>query len=840
MRRTEFPEIQTNKFELANGLTLLVSEQHYAGVASVQAWCQTGSIHEQEWLGGGLTHLLEHMLFKGTARRTATDISEEIHRGGGYVNAYTSFDRTVFWIDCPKAAVDTALDVLADMLFGSLIDAGELEREMDVIRREFEMGYDDPDRVLSHLTFGTAYQTHPCRTPVIGLRRIFDRITREDVLRYYRRRYVPDNVFIVVAGDVDAEKVRQQVETCFGQFLPAPVAPIVVPEEPPQLGCRRESRIFDSQLGYFSLAWHVPDVTHSDMPALDVLSVLLGGGASSFLYDELREKKGSVHGIGAYAFTPSFPGLLTVSGTCPLEKVAGIEEETLQKLAEWRTRPLAEEQLAKAKRIIQVSAWEQLQTVKGVASDIGLNWLYTRNLHFNQRYLQRVQSVSTEEVYSVYDRHLYADNLTVATLRPQRSVQSRRPRLATEKKPEMRVLPNGVPVVLIPDHRLPMLHASVVFRGGVLAETPANNGIHRLYSHSLLKGTKNRSSADIAEQVESLGGTLFGDSGYNSSRIGFSSLVGDFGKLLALVEEILSSATFPNDGVERERAGQIATIEAEDAQPGILARNVLRAAVYREHPYAMSVIGTRKSLSDVAPEDLLRLHRQIIDSAPCVLAICGWIDGDELWPAISKFASILPKRSPVGRFKVPKIALLSSQTLVQHHQKHQAFISIGYLACSLFDRERIAFEVLDEATGDASSRFFIKLREELGLAYSVGSSLSLGLAPGLFSIYAATSPEFAEEVVQLCQKEMEDLAQGALSKDELDRSKTKLLAQLAFQKQNMEAYAHGLALNEIYGFGLEYLEQRQREIEATTLESIQTVCRKYLMDKPAITVIVRP
>jgi zinc protease len=840
MRRTEFPEIQTNKFELANGLTLLVSEQHYAGVASVQAWCQTGSIHEQEWLGGGLTHLLEHMLFKGTARRTATDISEEIHRGGGYVNAYTSFDRTVFWIDCPKAAVDTALDVLADMLFGSLIDAGELEREMDVIRREFEMGYDDPDRVLSHLTFGTAYQTHPCRTPVIGLRRIFDRITREDVLRYYRRRYVPDNMFIVVAGDVDAEKVRQQVETCFGQFLPAPVAPIVVPEEPPQLGCRRESRIFDSQLGYFSLAWHVPDVTHLDMPALDVLSVLLGGGASSFLYDELREKKGSVHGIGAYAFTPSFPGLLTVSGTCPLEKVAGIEEETLQKLAEWRTRPLAEEQLAKAKRIIQVSAWEQLQTVKGVASDIGLNWLYTRNLHFNQRYLQRVQSVSTEEVYSVYDRHLYADNLTVATLRPQRSVQSRRPRLATEKKPQMRVLPNGVPVVLIPDHRLPMLHASVVFRGGVLAETPANNGIHRLYSHSLLKGTKNRSSADIAEQVESLGGTLFGDSGYNSSRIGFSSLVGDFGKLLALVEEILSSATFPNDGVERERAGQIATIEAEDAQPGILARNVLRAAVYGEHPYAMSVIGTRKSLSDVTPEDLLRLHRQIIDSAPCVLAICGWIDGDELWPAISKFSSILPKRSPVGRFKVPKIALLSSQTLVQHHQKHQAFISIGYLACSLFDRERIAFEVLDEATGDASSRFFIKLREELGLAYSVGSSLSLGLAPGLFSIYAATSPEFAEEVVQLCQKEMEDLAQGALSKDELDRSKTKLLAQLAFQKQNMEAYAHGLALNEIYGFGLEYLEQRQREIEATTLESIQTVCRKYLMDKPAITVIVRP
>ena len=840
MRHTEFPETRVEKFELTNGLTLLVSEQHYAGVASVQAWCQTGSIHEQEWLGGGLTHLLEHMLFKGTARRTAADISEEIHRGGGYVNAYTSFDRTVFWIDCPKAVVDTALDVLADMLFDSSIEPGELEREMDVIRREFEMGYDDPDRVLSHLTFGTAYQVHPCRTPVIGLRRIFDRITRDDVLRYYRRRYVPDNVFIVVAGDVDADIVRQQVEACFGRVGSAPVAPIVVPEEPPQLGSRRESRIFDSQVGYFSLAWHVPGIAHEDMPALDILSVLLGGGASSLLYDELREKRGLVHGIGAYAFTPSFPGLMTISGTCPVENVASIESETQQKLTEWRKRPLTSEQLAKAKRIIQVGAWEQLQTVKGVASDIGLNWLYTRNLHFNQRYLQRVQSVPSDEIHRVFDRYLYDDNLTAATLRPQSSIVSRRPRIVAERPPEMRVLPNGIPVVFIPDHRLPMLHASLVFRGGVLAENPQNNGIHRLYSHSVLKGTKNLSSADIAEQVESLGGTLFGDSGYNSSRIAFSSLADDFGRLLVLVEEILSSASFPDDGIERERTSQLAAIEAEEAQPGILGRNVLRGAAYGDHPYAMNVIGSRRSVAGISREDLVRLQVQTIDSAPCALAVCGWIDGEALWPAIAKFLSVLPKRSPVARFKVPKIAPLTSQTLVQHHQKHQAFISIGYLACSLFDRERIPFELLDEATGDASSRFFIKLREELGLAYAVGSALSLGLAPGLFSIYAATSPEFAEEVVQLCRKEMEDLGEGALSKDELERSKTKLLGQLAFQKQNLEAYAHGLALNEIYGFGLEYLERRQREIETTTLENVQAVCRKYLMDKPAITVIVRP
>jgi zinc protease len=836
----EFPDFPIERFELANGLTLLVSEQHHAGVASVQAWCQTGSIHEQEWLAGGLTHLLEHMLFKGTTRRTAVEISEEIHRGGGYVNAYTSFDRTVFWVDCPKAVVGTALDVLADMLFGSLIEPGDLEREMDVIRREFEMGYDDPDRMLSHLTFATAYQVHPCRTPVIGLRRIFDRIRHDDVLRYYRRRYVPDNVFIVVAGDVDVETVQRQVEASFGQVAPAPVAPIVVPEEPPQLGCRRESRIFDSQLGYFSLAWHIPGVAHEDMPALDILAILLGGGASSLLYDELREKSGIVHSIGAYAFTPGFPGLLTVSGTCPVENVNRLEGATLEQLAAWRKGPLAIEQLAKAQRIMRVGAWEQLETVKGIASNIGLNWHYTRNLYFNRRYLERIQAVSPDEVRAVFDRYLCEDNLTVATLRPKSSLGSPRARAATEKKPEVRILPNGVRVVLIPDDRLPILHASLVFGEGVLSENPKNNGIHRLYAYSLLKGTRKLSSADIAEQVESLGGTLFGDSGYNSLRIGFSSLASDFPTLLGLVEEVVSSAVFPKDAVERERVSLIAAIEAEDDQPSVLGRNVLRAAVYGDHPYAMNIIGTQSSVSSILRSDLSRLHARVLGSAACTFAVCGRFELDQLWSEITKFLNFLPKRDPGAGFKVPAVAPVTSRTLVQHHQKHQAFITIGYLACSLFDRERIAFEVLDEAAGDASSRFFVKLREELGLAYSVGSSLSLGLAPGLFSIYAATSPEFAEDVIKLCRKEIQELGEGNLSKDELDRSKTKLLAQLAFQKQNLEAYAHGLALNEIYGFGLGYLEQRQKEIETIKLENVQAACRKFLMDKPAIRVIVKP
>ncbi len=173
----ELPKVQPSFFELSNGLTVIVAEQHSSPVASVQVWCQTGSVHEGEWLGSGLTHLLEHVLFNGTESRSSRQISDEIHGLGGYLNAYTSFDRTVFWIDCPAKAVRQSIDLLGDMLFRSIVDPAQLQTEMDVIRREFDMGLDDPDRLLSYLTFGRAFQVHPCRYPVIGIRDVFDQLT---------------------------------------------------------------------------------------------------------------------------------------------------------------------------------------------------------------------------------------------------------------------------------------------------------------------------------------------------------------------------------------------------------------------------------------------------------------------------------------------------------------------------------------------------------------------------------------------------------------------------------------------------------------------------------------
>ena len=237
-------------FVLPNGLTVIVQEDHSAPVASVQAWIETGSIHEERHLGAGVSHLLEHMLFKGTPTRSPSEIAQSVQNVGGYINAYTSFDRTVYWIDAPAKGVPVALELLADAVQNSLLPGDEFIKEQEVIRREFAMGADDPDRVASLALFAAAYREHPYRHPVIGHLEMFNALTRDDVMAYYRTRYAPNNAFFVVAGDVDADRVRDAIAGHFAHTASRALPPVFVPVEPIQVG-RRERHGMKTNLSLF-------------------------------------------------------------------------------------------------------------------------------------------------------------------------------------------------------------------------------------------------------------------------------------------------------------------------------------------------------------------------------------------------------------------------------------------------------------------------------------------------------------------------------------------------------------------------------------------------------------
>src|SRR5438132_2302743 len=310
-----FPPNTAQKWTLANGLTLIAQEDRSAPVASVQAWCAAGSTTEDKHLGAGLSHILEHMLFKGTKTRSTNEIAQKIQDVGGYINAYTSFDRTVFWIDVPKGGVPTALTVLSDAVMNSALPPDEYLKEQEVIRREFAMGFDDPDRQAGLLLFATAYQRHPYRLPVIGQIEVYNQLTQEQVMQYYKSRYVPNNLTFIVVGDVDGEKVHQQLLDFFKAYPEKSLKPVFIPEEPPQLGRREVHNEFATELTRLSLAWHIPEVSHPDVPALDLLSTILGEGRSSRCYRHGREHTGRAFTVSPIFSTPAERARLAVDVT---------------------------------------------------------------------------------------------------------------------------------------------------------------------------------------------------------------------------------------------------------------------------------------------------------------------------------------------------------------------------------------------------------------------------------------------------------------------------------------------------------------------------------------------
>src|SRR5215469_8421191 len=226
------PGVQTATLD--NGLVIITREDHSAPVVSAQAWCMAGSVHEGKWLGAGLSHVLEHMLFKGTTTRPGSRIDQEVQEAGGYMNAYTSFDRTVYHIDVPNTGTNVAIDILCDIMQNATLPPDEMAKEKQVILREMDMNVDDPGRRAGRRLFETAYTKSPYRFTIIGYPDIFNELQHADLLAYYREKYAPNNVFYVVAGDVKEGEVVAQIRDAYAKSKAKPMAPALLLEEPKQ------------------------------------------------------------------------------------------------------------------------------------------------------------------------------------------------------------------------------------------------------------------------------------------------------------------------------------------------------------------------------------------------------------------------------------------------------------------------------------------------------------------------------------------------------------------------------------------------------------------------------
>jgi zinc protease len=843
MTATEIPSIPpgVTLTTLDNGLTVIVREDHSAPVVSAQAWCAAGSIHEGNWLGAGLSHVLEHMLFKGTTTRPGSRIDQEVQEAGGYMNAYTSFDRTVYHIDVPNTGAATAIDILCDIMQNASLPPDELAKEMDVIRREMDMCQDDPGRRASRRLFEVAYTKSPYRYTIIGYPDIFNEVKPEDIRNYYQEKYAPNNVFFVIAGDVKKDEVLAQIKAAYARTKSRAMPPVVLPDEPKQTAPREVVEEAPVELGHVHLAWHIPEASHADVPVLDVLAVLLGGGRSSRLFQQLREKAGLVHHIDAWTYSPGLPGLFGVSALVDGENFAAARDAAVKEIEKIKTLSVSANEVQKAVKQFIAATLSARKTMDGQAQNLGGNWLAAQDLNFSERYLAAVKRVTPHEVQRVTRQYLTAENRTLYALLPQGTAP--RPKTETETSTEHPIqkfeLANGLKLLVKEDHRLPFVEFRAVLQGGVLAETEASNGVTSLMAKMLLKGTAARSAEQIAVEIESVGGHIDSYGGNQSFGVNAEVLSSDFNTGLNLVADVLLNPLFPKDELEREREVQLAGIQARRDDLLKSASLAMRRGLFGATAFGLDTAGTEASVKKLSAADLTAFHRQLAVPNNCVLAIYGDVKALEVRTAVAKafggWKAAPPVPQPKFDFQRP-----ASHRVTETRDKKQAVLVIGFPGATMFSEDRFALEILQEICSDLGSRLFLRIREELGLAYYVGAQNLAGMVPGYFAFYTGTEPAKVAQVETELFKEAELLRQDGLTGEELKRAKAKIIGQKKIARADLGHLATLTALDELYGLGWQRSELDDAQYEAVTLDQIKTVARKYLVPESAVVAIVQP
>lgn len=824
------------RFILPNGLTVVIRPDHSADVASVQVWVKTGSIHEEPRLGSGVSHYLEHMLFKGTKKRAGREISRIIQEHGGHINAYTSYDRTVYYIDLPSEHTVVAMDVLADAVFNSTLPKGEVARERDVILREIDMGQDDPDQIVGQGLMETAFRQHPYRFPIIGYRDVFSRLDRAALVNYYESRYVPNNAVLVVAGAVDPDSLRGEIDRLFGGVPRSQAAPVLVPDEPGQLAGRtvhfqRDVQVFRAALGY-----QVPGLAHEDTPALDVLSLVLAHGDSSILWRALREKRRLVHHIDASNWNPGTKGLFYLSVVTDTDKGGRALAAVAEEIARATEKGFTERQLRQAVRQALVAEINVRRTVSGQAGRLGVAEVVVGDLGYPAVYLSRLARLTPGDLRRVAQTYLQPSSLTIATMEP--GVSSRKTPISTVASKtgrdfEDHPLPNGARILTRENHRLPKIHMRILWQGGGAFEEAGTRGATAMLATLLTKDTKARSAAAVAHAIEQVGGSMSHFAGNNSFGLSVEVLPDDLDLALNVLEEAVLRPVFRPATVRLERDAQIAELAEDDDDIVTFGRRHLRRLLFGGHYLAIESGGTTADLEKMGAAELRKLHRKLVVSGNTVFAISGDFDSKVVLPRLKRLLNKIPKAvRPRADAVFPGSASPGEHKLPMKRQ--QVVVYQGYSMPGLLSDDFYVGEVADELFSGMSSNLFERVREEKGMAYFVRSSRVVGLDDGMFFFIAGTSPEQYREVVAEFELEIARVKRGAVSKSEIERCRTRLKASRRMSMQSNSACATHAALNALYGLPVNDWQNYDARIDAVSVADLKRFARTFMTTKSRV------
>jgi len=853
--------------QLNNGLGVILKEDHTAPIVSIWTWYRVGSRNERPGKTG-LSHWVEHMQFKGTARIAKGQIFRDVSRVGGTLNALTSHDWTAYFETVPSHQIDLPLQIESDRVTGSLFTPEEVESERTVILSERQGAENNPGYALYEEVIGSAFHAHPYRHMVIGYEGDLRAISRDDLFHHYRRFYHPGNAFIVVVGDFDGKDLLGRIERAFSAVpVGEPVPRSIGITEPTQLGERRVFLRRPSGVPYMRVAYHAPAASHPDaVPLLVTEAVLSGGqpmglaggsgmGRSSRLYRALVAS-GLSRAAGSDMSLTIDPYLFQIGVTgLPGSDLSELERLVHGEVARLQNEPVPAEEVQRAIRQLEAQFVYSSEGMTNQAYWLGLceivdGWERAESLP------DEIRSVTAEDVQRVAQQYLIPERRTVGWLEPissdpasgSLSVQGAHhfapppawgltgsdsgvgPQHAVFHRA---VLPNGVPVLGQVRPQSQSFAVRLRVPAGTVYEDPEESGIAFLTARSLQRGSGGRSFEEINTRLDELGGSVTIDAGREFVEARVRGLRADFQELIHVLADALAHPDFPAAEVDNVRTAQIGAIAEADNDTRATADRLLRRSVYPEpNPFGRRVLGKREIVATLDREAVAGYHARTFSPEGATLAIVGGIEGVD--DAVEILSSAFGSWDVSGRDADIAIQLVSNDTMVRTTEtipgKSQVDIAVGVSTIPRGHQDYYALDIGNIILGRLGlmGRLGAEVRDRQGLAYYASSQLEPRRDSTLWSARAGVDPENVERAIYAIQTELDRLRSDLVSIEELEDAKNYLTGVLPLALETHDGVASILLAIEEFGLGLDYLDQYPRIIGAIGREQVLQGARSHL------------
>jgi zinc protease len=853
---------------LPNGLTAIVQEDHSAPVVAIVTYVKAGYFDETDQQNG-LAHALEHMFFKGTQKRGVGDIAKETKASGGYLNAHTIYDNTTYYTVLPSTGFAKGLEIQADAYANSVIDSRELAKEMEVIIQEAKRKSDSPGAVATETLYELLYDSHRMRRWRIGREPGLRAFTRDLMNGFYRNFYRPGNTILSISGDVDVREAMQRVNELYGALPAGEPSRNPGPSEPDRTGFRYRELSGDIAQSQLVFGWRTPGTLDPATPVLDVAAAVLGTGRASRLYRAVRERK-LASSVSAYDYTPTEIGVFVVHAETEPETTAEAARVIWDQLHQLRVGSVEDEELTRVRRIFEARWARRLETAEGRANYLA-EWQALGGWELGDEYYRRYLAASADDIQRTVRKYLAEESAAALIYRPESA-----PMIANDATDMKRVLGEGasrrlppvppraavpkqqskpaelekeeagvavfrteenVPVLVRSKPGAPMASIGIFIVGGAIEEETGQAGITLLTARSMLKGTTTRTSAQIAEDAEMLGGTIAASASSDSFGWSLSVPTVRLAEALELLGDVVQRPTIPDEAFETERSVALSNVAMLRDDMFRYPMRLASSVAFKGHPYGTPPMGTEESLRAITAAQAREWHKAKVMESAVVIGVVADADPKQVADLVAReFGALaLAKPPKVGKPRWPQSVKIAAES----RDKAQTAIALAFPAPTRSDDSRFAASLIGTVASGLGGRFFDELRDRQSLAYTVQAAASEKRLAGIFLSYIATSPEKEGVAREGLLAEFAKLREQSVTPEELDRAKEYVVGSHAISQESGGAQLGEILDAWMFGEGLHEILEHDTRVRGVTAEQMRDVAEKYFDPDRRVEGIVR-